>query len=224
LLELAARGSLVVRRYEFQHTETVRLLYASDLHLIRGTHHVVEQLLKRTDETEPDLVLLGGDLLDLWSGASLLKSLISNIPVPVWAISGNHDRIPGVARVRDAVEEVGGYWLEDTSTLCSGLRIDGVCRNDGAGSILCTHDPVVFPNAARAGYGLVLAGHLHGSQVVFAERSGKLYPGAWIYRWNGDFFQDGNCSMLVSRGVNDTLPIRWNCPRDIILCDFRKEK
>jgi len=25
--------------------------------------------------------------------------------------------------------------------------------------------------------------------------------------------------MIVSRGIADTLPIRWNCPREVILCE-----
>ena len=30
-------------------------------------------------------------------------------------------------------------------------------------------------------------------------------------------FQDNGSTLLVSRGVRDTLPLRWNCPREVIV-------
>ena len=86
--------------------------------------------------------------------------------------------------------------------------------------MLCAHDPAVFPQAARAGYGLVLAGHLHGGQVVLFERGGLLYPAAWVYPWNGTRFEREGSTMLVSRGVCDTLPLRFNCPREVLRCEL----
>ena len=84
--------------------------------------------------------------------------------------------------------------------------------------LLCTHHPGDFPAAAAAGYGLVLAGHLHGGQCVLATRQGRLYPAAWIYRWHGLRFAEWEAVLLVSRGAGDTLPVRFNCPREVILC------
>ena len=84
--------------------------------------------------------------------------------------------------------------------------------------VLCTHHP--GPPAARQGFDLILSGHLHGGQFVFYERGGKLYPGAFAYRWNGLRFQENGHTLLVSRGVRDTLPLRWNCPREVIVVDL----
>ena len=67
---------------------------------------------------------------------------------------------------------------------------------------------------------LTLAGHLHGGQVVLFERKGRLYPGACFSRWNGLRFEDEGATMWVSRGVADTLPLRWNCPREVLLCEL----
>jgi hypothetical protein len=55
---------------------------------------------------------------------------------------------------------------------------------------------------------------------VLAERNGMLYPGAWFFRWNGLQFLERSCMMLVSRGMADTLPLRWNCPREVLLCEL----
>ena len=63
----------------------------------------------------PDLVLLGGDLVDWTSGMEALQSLVRRLSrvAPVGAVAGNHDRWIGVARVRAAVLDGGGHWLED---------------------------------------------------------------------------------------------------------------
>jgi predicted MPP superfamily phosphohydrolase len=100
------------------------------------------------------------------------------------------------------------------------VRIDGkIDPAPRAGwRLLCTHHPGDFPAAAAAGYGLVLAGHLHGGQCVLATRRGRLYPAAWIYRWHGLRFAEWGAVLLVSRGAGDTLPVRFNCPREVILC------
>lgn len=202
--------------------DEVKLLFASDLHLGGArSQRVIEQLVAAVAETKPDLVLLGGDLVDERRGIAKLESCVQQVVAyaPVWAIAGNHDVWIGVQQVRRAVEAGGGNWLENSLNL-SNVKIDGfVDRNPTSGlRILCAHNPIVFSGAIAAGYNLVLAGHLHGCQWVFWQRNGKLYPGAWFYRWNGLRFELNDATLLVSRGMGDTLPVRWNCPREVILC------
>lgn len=208
MLELAARGTLHVRREPS--SLGVRLLYVSDLHLLPWHGYVVDQVLARVRETAPDLVLLGGDLVDLPSGLPLLRRLVERLEVPFEAVAGNHDRFVGLDLIQGAL---GRPWL--SRVVVGQAVLDGAPRPGG--HVLVAHDPGVFREAAHLGYRFVLAGHLHGSQFVLGQSGGLLYPGAWFYRWNGDRFEQDGCTMLVSRGVNDTLPLRWNCPRDVIL-------
>src|SRR5262249_7134221 len=102
------------------------------------------------------------------------------------------------------------------------VRLDGdICPEPTREPrVLCAHDPSLFPHAAAAGYPLVLAGHLHGGQCVLATRNDRLYPPAWVHRWHGLRFRAGDSQMLVSRGLADTLPVRFNCPREVLLCDL----
>ena len=69
-----------------------------------------------------------------------------------------------------------------------------------------------------AGYDLVLAGHLHGCQWVACEYRARLFPGALLYPYC--FLNDrcGSTRLVVSRGVSDLVPIRWQCPREVVLC------
>lgn len=234
LLELGASNALRVRSERIAglgRAKPLRLLYASDLHLFhRSFSPIVDQLEAAVEETAPDAVLLGGDLVDRSAALPLLETGVARLARgrPVWAIGGNHDRVAGRQAVRRAVEAGGGRWLEGASVAMASdgenhIRVEGTIRRDPASKdfrVLCAHDPKIFPAALEAGYALVLAGHLHGGQWVIAQRDNRLYPGAWFYRWNGLRFEAGRGTLLVSRGLSDTLPFRWNCPREVLLCEI----
>ncbi|HCU25794.1 MAG TPA: hypothetical protein DF383_12320 [Deltaproteobacteria bacterium] len=230
--EFADRGNLKVRAETVACTRPVtplRLLFASDLHLFRSRHSpLIDQILSAASDSRPDVILLGGDLVDRAAALPALASLVRQLrqKAPVGAIAGNHDVWIGVSKVRRAVEQGGGLWLGDQSFFLPSvespsLRIDGRLNMDLQASIpriLCAHHPAIFPQAHRAGYRIILAGHLHGGQWVWAELGGRLFPGAWLNRWNGLRFEKPGATLLVSRGVSDTIPLRWNCPREVLLC------
>ena len=52
-------------------------------------------------------------------------------------------------------------------------------------------------------------------------RGGRLYPAVWFDRWHGLRFSERGATMLVSRGVADTLPVRFNCPREVLLVEIQ---
>ena len=225
-LEIGARGPLLVRRESLPHLGVgKRILFASDLHLKKdGPSRVVTGLLNIVSNERPDIILLGGDLVDWGTGLAPLERLVAEMTgvAPVAAVAGNHDRWIGLAQVRDAVLGGGGHWLEDnplrwaSNAVAYGNPEQVLLPSDC--HILCSHDP--GRAAARRHFDLVLSGHLHGGQFVFYERRGRFYPGAFVYRWNGLRFQENGSTLLVSRGVRDTLPLRWNCPREVIVVDL----
>jgi len=116
-IEVGARRPLLVRRENVEHIgASKRLLFASDLHLRKdGPRHIVDGLLEIASRECPDLILLGGDLVDGTSGLEALQSLaqkLSHVAV-LCAVAGNHDRWIGTDKVRAAVMAGGGRWLED---------------------------------------------------------------------------------------------------------------
>lgn len=222
ILEVGCFRPLFIRREQVHLglDRPVRVLYASDLHLgWWWTGDVPRQLKQAAQQSLPDLILLGGDLTDARKALPILGRCVRTLVqfAPVLAIPGNHD----VAEVGDAIRSAGGHWLLDHS-FDHGVRIDGMVntRPSARPRLLCAHHPNVFPAAVKAHYGIVLAGHLHGGQCVFATRQGRLYPAAWFCGWHGLRFADQGSMMFVSRGVADTLPIRFNCPREVILCEI----
>jgi predicted MPP superfamily phosphohydrolase len=225
-LEIGAHKPLLVRRERLAHLGVgKRILFASDLHLRKdGPRHIVEGILDIVSREHPDVVLLGGDLVDWTTGLETLRDLVGKMvcTAPVAAVGGNHDRWIGLASVREAVLGGGGHWLEDKpyewapGAVAYGSPEDE--RVPAGCHVLCTHDP--GPPSTCRGFDLILSGHLHGGQFVFYERGGRFYPGALLYRWNGLRFQENGTTLLVSRGVRDTLPLRWNCPREVIAVDL----
>jgi len=209
--------------------EPVRLVYASDLHIglpwTRNMGDLLEDAVARAGATT---LLLGGDLINHWTGVRALERAVAQVSgrVTVAAIPGNHDR-RSIPELRSAVLAGGGRWLPDGPLVLAGgrLRIDGAPRRDrpspGVARVLCAHEPDVFPVAARIGYPLVLAGHLHGCQFVGWSHAGRMFPGAWFFRWNGRRFGRDGATMLVSVGCGDAIPLRWNCPREVLVCDLR---
>ncbi len=226
------------------------LLYASDLHLTAGRTALVAALLGQARAAAPDVVLLGGDLVDDRGGLSPLEDAVAQLAAlaPVAAVAGNHDVAVGGGCVRTAVIGAGGRWLHDAPLALTAVgRRPLICRasrdatadvdanaSDATAAaapaepvaaqalqVWVGHHPAPAAAAARHGFDLALAGHLHGGQCVLWQRGTRLYPGAWFSRWNGLRFALGDTTLLVSRGAADTLPIRFRCPREVLLCRAR---
>lgn len=248
--ELGSRRPLLVRREVVAPRVSSgsgerpwRLLYASDLHLTARRDHLVTRLEEAVAGAAPHVVLLGGDLVDGASGIEALGELVTRLRAiaPVFAVGGNHDGWVGVREVRRAVDLAGGHWLARPVTLPAhgdrpGLLLcgeEGAAGSAGPGSgnddarirrVLVGHHPTVAERSARmpgASFDLVLAGHLHGGQCVLWQRGSRFYPGAWFSRWTGSRFDLPNTTLVVSRGVADTLPIRFRCPREVLLVELR---
>ncbi len=228
-LDVGLRGPLHVReeRLATQH-DACRLLYVSDIHLREGRSETLcQQILGAVAGCNPDVVLLGGDLVDCSSELGRLSDLVDTLRgvAAVLAIGGNHDHRLGMHRVRDAVEDGGGRWIHDgTAQIPHGERViaisgpDAARPGDGHVRVLCAHNPRIWKTIRDAGYDLVLAGHLHGCQIVACEYRDRLFPGALLYPYCFLSHQRDTTRLVVSRGVSDRLPIRWKCPREVVLC------
>lgn len=228
-LEIGLTDALHVREERLSlRRDACRLLYVSDIHLRRGrTDTLCRQVLEAAARCRPHAVLLGGDLIDRQSELTGLSALVGRLHdvAPVLAIGGNHDRRVGMARVREAVMDGSGRWIEEG---CARLTHQGrliaisgpnaAARSYGHVRVLCAHDPRIWKTARYCGYDLVLAGHLHGCQVVACEYRNRLLPGALFYPFCVLRGQFGSTRLVVSRGVSDLVPIRWRCPREVVLC------
>ena len=204
------------------------ILYLSDFHFNAYGQYLVDTLVPVIAALNPDIILLGGDYADSAKGLFYLDSFMSHLAnrSHVFAVAGNHDYFFGLSKVQAIITRYGGTWIEKNTCLftCKGnrIKIDGNHPTSQVEevdfSLLCLHQPIdITPFAAN--YHLVFAGHLHGCQVVLWQTDEGLYPGRYFYKWNLLHTSISNCKYFISKGLGDTLPIRYNCKKDVIFVE-----
>jgi len=189
----------------------------------------VEKLVEKIDLLNPTIVLLGGDYVDAAAGFPYFNQLLHALSARrhVFAIAGNHDRWTGLDKIEAMVVSHHIAWIEgksidldlfDKKVCIEGNRPTKAAKQVDV-AILCLHIPIDI-EPYQHGYDIVFAGHLHGSQLVFWETDKGLFPGRLFYRWNLRKTQIGSCHYFIGKGLGDTLPIRYNCEKEIIFLNL----
>ncbi|HEY7388118.1 MAG TPA: metallophosphoesterase [Bryobacteraceae bacterium] len=93
----------------------------------------------------------------------------------------------------------------------------------GAFNLLLSHNPDVFPVAARQGWSLVLAGHTHGGQVNVEILDRYISPAAFLTPYVRGLYRIGASAEYVTRGIGTVgIPARLGAPPEISLLTLRK--
>ena len=88
----------------------------------------------------------------------------------------------------------------------------------GALNVLLSHNPDVFPVAARQGYDLTISGHTHGGQIRMEFLSEDLNPGRFYTPYVDGVYRRGPASIFVSRGIGTiAVPARLGAPPEVSL-------
>ncbi|MBQ9140705.1 MAG: metallophosphoesterase [Lachnospiraceae bacterium] len=93
-------------------------------------------------------------------------------------------------------------------------------------NVLLAHHPDYFPNYAKWGADLVLAGHVHGGMVRIPGWKGVVSPSIRLFpHYDGGKFTEGKSTMLLSRGLGmHTIPVRLFNPGELVVVEFEEEK
>ena len=207
----------------------IKVLFISDIHLgLFQSEKVCRQILDTISLNKPELILIGGDLVDSRKGIPLIRAFIEKLSTvsKVAVVPGNHDHKACIKSIREAVILGKGIWLEDRPLLliCNkGRKCEIIGKLEQLSgkhdySVLCTHDPAIFPDAVARKINLTLAGHLHGGQFVLYRHRGINFPGYFLNKWTRDIHKIKDSVLIVSKGITELLPIRFNCPREVVLC------
>lgn len=217
-----------------------RLAVFSDLHLgkLLGPGWLAARV-RQIQALKPDMILELGDLFEGHGEpvARYLPALVRlSAPLGVWAVDGNHEMNGHRPRnamggdllptLRDrVVQPAPGLFLAGRRSRHSHGRETGTAWNPGAGSaagawILMTHVPVAAGAAARAGVGLMLAGHTHGGQLWPLSIATRM-----VHPLATGRYQVGEMTVLVSRGAGFWGPrMRLWRPGEIMLVTLRSAK
>jgi len=88
----------------------------------------------------------------------------------------------------------------------------------GAFNVLLSHNPDVFPVAARQGYQLTIGGHTHGGQVRLEILHADLNVARFFTRYVDGLYRQGSSSIFVSRGIGTiAVPARFGAPPEVAL-------
>jgi len=218
----------------------LRIGLITDVHRSRWVSaEDVAKAVTLTMAARPDLIVLGGDYVT-WGdrqyvgpAADALAPL--SAPHGVYGILGNHDDdhdMPAaLARQRVQVLRDARTRLEINGTAIElvGIRFWTKRQSDIAALtkdatdpvILLAHDPRRLTEAAALNVPLVLSGHTHGGQVVLP---GAGAIAARKFPVIAGLARQDNTTLFVSRGVGTVyVPIRLNCPPEVVLLTLRSE-
>jgi uncharacterized protein len=218
------------------------LLHISDLHADMN-----EGAMRRLADLLPamtyDACVLTGDYRGATFGpfdAALagLAQVRSHLTGPVYGVLGNHDTV----RMVPGLEEIGiRMLLNECAVISRGeqaiylagvddahyYRADNIEKAacdipDEAFSILLSHTPEIYRQAAHAGFDLLLCGHTHGGQICLpgsipitldSVLPRQMGAGSWKYR---------NLVGYTSVGVGSSIvAVRINCLPEVTLHHLR---
>ena len=214
------------------------ILHISDMHA-----DISEDAMRRTIELVPDLrydlCVVTGDYRGKTYGSyeqclADVARVRSHLRAPVYGVLGNHDTIrmvPGLEAmgIRMLLNEADAITRDGERIHLAGIddahfyRVDNIEKAaehipHGACSILLSHTPEVYRQAAHAGFALLLAGHTHGGQICLpgsipimlgSAMPRSLGSGAWKYHEMAGYTSVGAGTSIVA--------VRINCPPEITL-------
>jgi predicted MPP superfamily phosphohydrolase len=214
------------------------ILHLSDLHADLNPP-AMNALAELVAGLEYDVCVLTGDYRAATYGPHepaerAMAGLCTQLSQPVYGVFGNHDSIrmlPGLeamgvqmlinehiqlTRGPDAIYLVGVddphyYRVDNVAGAAAQVPADAV-------SILLSHTPEIYRQAAHAGFDLMLCGHTHGGQICLpggipltldSKCPRYMGSGAWRYAGMQAYTTAGAGTCIV--------PVRLNCPPEVVI-------
>jgi hypothetical protein len=211
-------------------SEEIRIALITDLH---SCYYGKNQnwLVRRIEKEKPDIVILGGDILDNRLSDENAHLLVEQVcsKYPTYYVSGNHEYWSGrIDEMKEYLKGTGVKVLEgDCDTISFGSSTLDICgiddptylRNDeweeqirsaydktkdSHVKILVSHRPERVSTYEKYDFDLILTGHAHAGQfrIPFINK-GLLAPdqGFMAKYVNGTYELSNGSIMEVSRGL-----------------------
>lgn len=222
----------------------LRVAFLSDIHAGSYMNEAdLCSIFSRVAAQEPDLVCLGGDLINTRDRELLLFRRALGIlapPLGVYAVPGNHDLFwgrdiglwsafleeHGVKVLRNSglrIEHGGAeFWLCGVDDLTEGEPdLAAALAGSAAGEpkVVLSHHPDFFFEAAAVGVDLTISGHTHGGQIAPFGKA-MIVHSEFGYLAGG--FEEEGSRLYVSRGVGvSVLPIRVGARPEVPIFTLR---
>jgi predicted MPP superfamily phosphohydrolase len=220
----------------------LRIVQLSDIHLGPFLERKeLRRVVEMANETRAHLAVVTGDLITLRDDflADCLEELSRlRAEAPILGCLGNHEE---VARCQQRAKSEGAragidFLRGERRRLRFGsaaLNVAGVDYQQkrrqyltaagemvrpGDVNVLLSHNPDVFPVAARQGYDLTLAGHTHGGQVTVEILHQYLNVARFFTPYVYGLYRQERSAIFVTRGIGTVaVPARIGAPPEIAL-------
>jgi uncharacterized protein len=186
-----------------------------------------------------DVLVITGDLIDGPDHYHWLQLFEMLKPREArWAITGNHDALYDLERVRRMMRGLG---FQVFSSIAVKAELRGIpliiagneapwnepipdlspFENDDCFRLALIHSPDQFDWTVRHRFDLVLAGHNHGGQIRLPGFGSIFVPSKTGRRYDMGVFQEGNTLMHVNRGLSGGHPVRYFCRPEVTWLTLR---
>jgi predicted MPP superfamily phosphohydrolase len=163
-----------------------------------------------------------------------------HLQVPVYAVLGNHDTIRMVPEIESmgirlllnefvtivrgdqrihlaGIDDAHYYRADNIQKVASSIPHDEI-------SILLSHTPEVYRQAAHAGFQVMLSGHTHGGQICLPGSIPITLDSVLPRRMGAGPWKYGALTGYTSVGVGSSIvPVRFHCLPEITLHHLQKK-
>jgi uncharacterized protein len=219
------------------------ILHISDMH-VDMSEPAMRHVCELVQGLQYDLCVLTGDYRGKTYGpfdATLdgTAKVCAQLKQPIYGVLGNHDTIQMVPAmeamgIRMLLNECDVIARGDEHIHLAGIddahfyRMDNIEKAASqiprdAFSILLSHTPEVYRQAAHAQFDLMLSGHTHGGQLCLPGSIPIKLEAVLPRRFGAGLWQHQTMRGYTSVGAGSSvLPVRLNCPPEITLHCLRR--
>ncbi|MBM3813828.1 MAG: metallophosphoesterase [Acidimicrobiia bacterium] len=222
--------------------EGLRLVQLTDIHMspLLGPREV-ERAVDMANETRAHIALVTGDMITMRRDPidDCLRILAGlRAEAGVYGCLGNHEIYAGCQDY--ATAQAARFGIRFLRGASAEIRFGGALLNlagvdyqprqlpyllgaekllhPQAVNVLLSHNPDVFPVAARLGYDLTVSGHTHGGQVTVEILNQYANVTRFYTRYVSGLYLDAGASIHVSRGLGTIgPPLRLGAPPEVTL-------
>lgn len=212
--------------------------FLSDTHYpSKFTRKRLGRLVRKLRESQPQMVLLGGDYVTSDEYANELFDSISSVKTPhgIYAVLGNHE-FSRTSLIKERMEQYGIYLLDDKhvniNNGASYIAVAGVHNpfkvdenylyktnslSDSLFTILLSHTPD-YAEDTDVQADIVLSGHTHGGQVSLFGLYTPVTNSRYETRFNrGLNYTDASVPVITTTGVGTSRrKVRFCVPSEIV--------
>ncbi|MDN6319170.1 MAG: metallophosphoesterase [Marinobacter sp.] len=218
--------------------EGFRILHLTDLHVDMDEANL-QEVIRTISPLDYDLCVLTGDYRkETWGpveaaleGMARLREAIRG---PAYAVLGNHDSVRMVPALEDMgysllmnemvpIEQSGEHFylagVDDPHFYkAHNLHRAGDDIPPGGTSLLLSHTPEIWREAAYAGYDMFLCGHTHGGQICLPGGIPLTLDADCPRHLGRGYWQAHGMQGYTSPGAGTSvINVRLNCPPEVTI-------